>query len=348
LKELWLNDNPLSGSIPNEIVNLTNLERLDLRNTQLTGSIPPNFTRRLKEFYYNDQINSNSNSPDSISEQISEQNSEQNSKQNTEKNSKENSKQNSEQNSEQKSESKSDSKSISTKIILITICLIIVLLVLTVVVVYYRKLNNKKIGKRSNDNDPSSDNESNSDILEKNDPKDIVLDVENNDTNLETLSPSDKENSNINNVDNPNVKKTSKIPITTDITSIYLPSSNHNDLTKQSKQPQKPHQPQQLKLQLSQLENENQMEKKLHQLPPEPSSEQNFNEISKEQNKKQFQEQRQNQNMNQNSPISFPHNTVPLNATRIIPNNNNRENQDYPFTIDYDEPPPSYDEVINN
>ena len=38
---LWLSDNQLTGSIPTEIGNLTNLERLYLYSNQLTGSIPP-------------------------------------------------------------------------------------------------------------------------------------------------------------------------------------------------------------------------------------------------------------------------------------------------------------------
>jgi len=37
---LWLNDNQLTGSIPPEIENLTNLDWLDLSNNQLTGEIP--------------------------------------------------------------------------------------------------------------------------------------------------------------------------------------------------------------------------------------------------------------------------------------------------------------------
>ena len=37
---LWLNDNQLTGSIPPEIGNLTNLTRVSLYDNQLTGSIP--------------------------------------------------------------------------------------------------------------------------------------------------------------------------------------------------------------------------------------------------------------------------------------------------------------------
>jgi hypothetical protein len=38
---LYLDENQLAGTIPSEISNLTNLERLYLHNNQLTGSIPP-------------------------------------------------------------------------------------------------------------------------------------------------------------------------------------------------------------------------------------------------------------------------------------------------------------------
>jgi len=41
LTELKLYNNQLTGSIPSEIGNLTNLTKLNLRNNQLTGSIPP-------------------------------------------------------------------------------------------------------------------------------------------------------------------------------------------------------------------------------------------------------------------------------------------------------------------
>jgi len=40
LTELWLGDNQLTGSIPPETGNLTNLERLYFQNNQLTGEIP--------------------------------------------------------------------------------------------------------------------------------------------------------------------------------------------------------------------------------------------------------------------------------------------------------------------
>ena len=40
LKNLWLNDNQLSGAIPPEISNLSNLEYLILRTNELSGSIP--------------------------------------------------------------------------------------------------------------------------------------------------------------------------------------------------------------------------------------------------------------------------------------------------------------------
>ena len=41
LKVLTLSNNQLTGSIPPELGNLSNLERLNLRNNQLTGNIPP-------------------------------------------------------------------------------------------------------------------------------------------------------------------------------------------------------------------------------------------------------------------------------------------------------------------
>ena len=41
LRQLWLGNNQLTGSIPAELGNLFNLRRLYLRNNQLTGTIPP-------------------------------------------------------------------------------------------------------------------------------------------------------------------------------------------------------------------------------------------------------------------------------------------------------------------
>ena len=56
LTELWLHDNQLTGSIPSEIGNLTNLTFLLLNDNQLTGSIPSeigNLTN-LTGFYLQD------------------------------------------------------------------------------------------------------------------------------------------------------------------------------------------------------------------------------------------------------------------------------------------------------
>ena len=60
LSNLQLNcistDNQLSGEIPKELGNLTNLERLFLRSTQLSGALPQNLTRltKLERFYFQD------------------------------------------------------------------------------------------------------------------------------------------------------------------------------------------------------------------------------------------------------------------------------------------------------
>jgi len=53
---LELNNNQLTGFIPPEIGNLTNLENLEINNNQLTGSIPPeigNLTK-LEYLFLND------------------------------------------------------------------------------------------------------------------------------------------------------------------------------------------------------------------------------------------------------------------------------------------------------
>jgi Leucine-rich repeat (LRR) protein len=51
--ELKLGHNELSGSIPSEIGNLTNLERLYLYDNQLTGSIPPEIGNLTNLTYLN-------------------------------------------------------------------------------------------------------------------------------------------------------------------------------------------------------------------------------------------------------------------------------------------------------
>jgi len=56
---LYLNDNQLTGSIPYEIGNLTNLRYLSLRNNQLTGSVPPeigNLTNLVSLYLYDNQL----------------------------------------------------------------------------------------------------------------------------------------------------------------------------------------------------------------------------------------------------------------------------------------------------
>ncbi|MYD56756.1 MAG: hypothetical protein F4246_07060, partial [Rhodothermaceae bacterium] len=59
LTELWalhLHRNQLTGSIPPELGNLEALKRLDLRRNQLTGSIPRTFLQihRLSRLYLHD------------------------------------------------------------------------------------------------------------------------------------------------------------------------------------------------------------------------------------------------------------------------------------------------------
>jgi len=59
LQSLSLHDNQLSGSIPPELGNLTNLGSLDLSNNQLSGSIPPelgNLTNLQSLSLYNNQL----------------------------------------------------------------------------------------------------------------------------------------------------------------------------------------------------------------------------------------------------------------------------------------------------
>ena len=51
--ELHLYNNELTGSIPSEIGNLTNLERLYLYDNQLTGSIPPEIGNLINLTYLN-------------------------------------------------------------------------------------------------------------------------------------------------------------------------------------------------------------------------------------------------------------------------------------------------------
>jgi len=56
---LYLNNNPLTDSIPSEIGNLTNLIDLSLSNNQLTGSIPPeigNLTNLYRLYLDNNQL----------------------------------------------------------------------------------------------------------------------------------------------------------------------------------------------------------------------------------------------------------------------------------------------------
>jgi len=102
---------------------------------------------------------------------------------------------------------------------------------------------------------------------------------------------------------------------------------------------------QQLHIQQLQLQQIQQMKKQLHQFQQTPliESESKTNERSKDQEKDHHEKQLFH-NTNQNSSISFPHNVIPLNAST----HNNQENQNQPSTIDYDELPPSYDEIINN
>jgi hypothetical protein len=41
LKDLFLNDNQLSGAIPDTLANCQALEKVDLTNNQFTGTVPP-------------------------------------------------------------------------------------------------------------------------------------------------------------------------------------------------------------------------------------------------------------------------------------------------------------------
>jgi len=71
--------------------------------------------------------------------------------------------------------------------------------------------------------------------------------------------------------------------------------------------------------------------------------------LSREQENHQLQKDQPSRNINQFSSIQLSHNIIPLNATTpSISNNDNRENQNYLSLLNYDEFPPSYDEVINN
>jgi Leucine-rich repeat (LRR) protein len=59
LTELWLSGNELTGSIPPEIGNLTNLIYLYLYDNQLTGSIPPeigNLTNLTRLWSHDNQL----------------------------------------------------------------------------------------------------------------------------------------------------------------------------------------------------------------------------------------------------------------------------------------------------
>ena len=59
LTDLYLYSNQLSGSIPPEIGNLTNLTKLYLNGNQLTGSIPPeigSLTNLTELWLYNNQL----------------------------------------------------------------------------------------------------------------------------------------------------------------------------------------------------------------------------------------------------------------------------------------------------
>ncbi len=59
LEVLWLSDNQLTGSIPHEIENLTNLVSLGLSDNQLTGSIPSemeSLTNLIFGYLYDNQL----------------------------------------------------------------------------------------------------------------------------------------------------------------------------------------------------------------------------------------------------------------------------------------------------
>jgi len=59
LTNLNIDYNQLTGSIPSEIGNLTNLLKLSLHYNQLTGSIPQeigNLTNLIRLFLYNNQL----------------------------------------------------------------------------------------------------------------------------------------------------------------------------------------------------------------------------------------------------------------------------------------------------
>jgi len=272
-------------------------------------------------------------------------------------------------------EIKPESKSNITKTILI---IIFTFLGLTIVGgVYYWKGDNNKIT-----NMLFSKNESSSNTVEKNGSINIVVNKK--DSDIETESPSENLNSTINKVDSTDFNKTSESLITTDITLPPFPSSNHrnnnnkknnhnniielnknndtNDINESSSEQQtKPElQLQQLEQQLQQqefqleqqLQQIKMMKNKLHQYQGAPSSlssDHKSDEKLKEKEKHILQDNQLPLNINQNASITFSYNIIPINTiNRNISNNNNHESPNYPSTIDYDESPPSYNDVVNS
>jgi len=343
LKSLWLNDNQLTGSIPVEIKELTNLEILNLKNNHLDNIIPSEiieFTSNLKTFDYTGQT-----------ERIESNNSNANSFEVSNSNTK-------------IIEPSLELKPNKTKIILIIICSIIVLLILIVVIVYFIKRN--RINKNGKKNVSSN--------FERNESISIVVNK-----NGKLESPSENQNNNIYVVDITNLNKTSENPITTSPSSSQYNNNNNNnidpniDLIKNSQpsqaqaqaqlqqfeqelQQQELQLQQQLEVQKLQLQQIKLMKNKLHhfqQNPPSLSSEQKSDEKSKGKGKETLQENEKENppNTHQNSPIRLTHNVIPINASAHIlsrNNNSNHQNQNYSSTIDYDESPPSYNDVVNN
>jgi len=344
LKSLCLNDNQLIGSIPDEITNLTKLETLNLKNNNLTNTVSPEvkkFISNLKTFEFSGEI-------EEI--KISKLND-------------------------------SDNNNNNTKIILIIILAFILILVLTVVVIYFKK-RNTKINKKGSNNISSSNferSESISIVVNKNGK--VESENESNSVNKSdssnlnetsensiTISPSSSHNKT-------NIKENNQDSIINSYRNNDNKTINYNkfDIIKQPQpKPQSQPQPrsnsrlqqfeqelqqqelqlqQQLKLQQLQLHQIQMIKKQLHNYQETPSSsvsKQSFNVESEKQMNNKLQKQ-QPIIITQTPSITLTHSIISLNPSiRGISNNTNHQNRNYPSTIDDDESPPSYNDVVNN